>query len=130
MAYEILELSTQPPLALTPTTTVFTGIARIGRTGTVVVSSTAAAEEFGFFLPDAPPLAEGEPEPRVWVEAGLTWGVPVPSNSAAFPIGIDRIGTAYLPDPRGGAVRWLNVSGTAFANRSIRIGYRVTIQRG
>jgi hypothetical protein len=37
VAYQVLESVTQPPLALTPTTTVYTGSIRIGPTGGVIV---------------------------------------------------------------------------------------------
>jgi hypothetical protein len=51
------------PLELTPTTTVFTGTARLGHEGMAIVRRDAPGEEFGFFLPEVPPW-KGRPSRR------------------------------------------------------------------
>ncbi|MEV0296391.1 hypothetical protein [Nocardia sp. NPDC050710] len=125
MAFQ-LELQPAPPLQLTPECLVYTGTARMFVTGIMVQSSGAPGEQFGFFLPDAPPLPDGAAEPRLWAEAALMTGIAT-STSGTFPFGVERVHAAYLPDPRGGGNRWLNLSGTAHVGREIRLGYRVTV---
>jgi len=128
MAYEILESSGRPPLILTPTTTVYSGSFRVGPRGRVVVQVRGAdAEPFTFWLPDAPPLSPGEPEPGVWAEAFLVQAVI--TGDSGFPVGVRGVSVGFAPDPRGGPARWLLLQGGAFATGGLVVGYRVTVQR-
>jgi hypothetical protein len=124
MTLGILEVAPHPPLPLTSTTTVFSGTARLGKEGMAYVVRGQVPEEFGFFIPDAPPLDEAAPVPRVLAEAHLMF---LDIIDARYQTGVDRVTAAYLPDPRGGPARWLHCSGTACAARPIRIGYRITV---
>ncbi|MET9340772.1 hypothetical protein [Nonomuraea sp. NPDC003804] len=129
MAYDILELIANPALALTPTTTVHSGVVRVGHNARIQVwRSNEPATEFGFYPPDMPPLAEGVPAPLIWAEAQVMWFVPGTQSSGHFPIGVERISAAYTPDPRGGPARWLLVSGAAHASAGLRLAYRITVQ--
>ncbi|QIS03897.1 hypothetical protein F5X71_17620 [Nocardia brasiliensis] len=125
MAFQ-LELRPAPPLPLTPECLVHTGIARLFVTGMLVQGSGAPPEQFGFFVPTAPALPAGAPEPRLLAEAYLMTGIAT-STSGNFPFGVEYAQAAYAPDPRGGTDRWLYLSGAAYIGREIRIGYRVTV---
>ncbi|MEV6279845.1 hypothetical protein [Nocardia sp. NPDC051832] len=123
-----LELQPAPPLRLSPECLVYTGIARLYRTGAVLIqTSGATGEQFGFFLPDVPPLTAGTAEPGLWAEVSLMTAIAT-ATSGTFPFGVEQVHPAYVPDPRGGGNRWLNLSGTAHIGREIRIAYRVTVQ--
>ncbi|WP_194818724.1 hypothetical protein [Nocardia sp. XZ_19_385] len=123
-----LELQSAPALRLSPECLVYTGTARLFRTGVVMIQSSGApGEQFGFFLPDVPPLTEHAAEPGLWAEVSLMTAIAT-STSGSFPFGVEKVHAAYVPDPRGGGNRWLNLSGTAHIGREIRIGYRVTVQ--
>lgn len=124
MPLAILELTPHPPLPFTPTTTVYTGTVRLGKQGMSAVVRGQPPEEFGFFIPNAPPLDEAAEAPRVLAELHL---MSLDIIDARYQLGVDQVTAAYLPDPRGGAVRWLHCGGTASAARPIRIGYRVTV---
>lgn len=127
--YEVLELAPQPPLSLTPTTIVYSGVVRIGQNSRIqVYRSNEPATEFGFYPPDVPALPEGAPPPQVWAEAQVMWFVPGTQSSGHFPIGVERVHAGYVPDPRGGPMRWLLVSGAAHASAGLRLAYRITIQ--
>lgn len=129
MAYEILELTPNPALTLTPTTTVYSGVVRVGQTSRIqVFRSDEPATEFGFYPPDVPALQDGAPPPRIWAEAQVMWFVPGTQSSGHFPIGVERIAAAYTPDPRGGPAHWLLVNGAAHTSAGLRLGYRITIQ--
>ena len=126
MAYPILEAAPRPPLDLTPTTRIYSGSFRIGPAGSVVVSVRGApGEEFVYFLPDAPALGPQEPEPRTWGEVFMVQAV---ITGDSFPLGAYQVVTGYVPDPRGGGVRWLAVRGYAYAMGGLVLGYRVTVQ--
>ncbi|NUT36398.1 MAG: hypothetical protein HOV79_25360 [Hamadaea sp.] len=130
MAFDILEVVPHPLLQLAPGIVVHTGTVRIGRaSGMVVLRSGGPPEEFGFFLPDVAPLAEGAAEPRLWAEAYLMVAVQA-GTSGIYPIGVEQARAAYLPDPRGGGQRWLHLGGLAHAASGVRVGYRITEQSG
>ncbi|GAB2658218.1 hypothetical protein [Nocardia goodfellowii] len=123
-----LELHSAPPLRLSPECVVYSGHARLFRTAMVMIqTSSAPGEQFGFFLPEVPALTAGTAEPQLWAEASLMTAIAT-STSGSFPFGVEKVHAAYVPDPRGGSDRWLNLSGTAHIGREIRIGYRVTVQ--
>ncbi len=124
-----LEFSAQPapPLQLTATCTIYSGIVRLVMTGRFFQSARAAADEFGGFLPDVPPLPAGAPEPRVWAEGW--WMSTASAPASGFPAGVEYVRATYLPDPRaGGTARWLYLGGAAHIGKEITIGYRVTVQ--
>jgi len=128
VAYQVLESVAHPPLVLTPATTVYTGTIRIGPTsGFIVQIHGAAAEEFGHFPPDVPPLLAGHPEPAVWVETSIALGVI--AGDGAFPLGVQHVRAGYVPDPRGGDARWLMVHGAAHAMGGLVLNYRITVQQ-
>jgi hypothetical protein len=114
-------------LALTPAVTVFTGTARLGQDGLAMVRRGEPPQDFGFFLPDAQPLEEAAEPPQAWAEAHLMVILST-SHSARYTLGVEQVTAAYLPDPRGGAARWLHLGGMAYAPIPFRIGYRVTAQ--
>jgi hypothetical protein len=124
MTYAILEATPNPLLHLTPTTTVFTGTVKLGRQGASYAMRGQPAQEFSFFVPDAPPLDEAADPPPVWAEAHL---MHMMTTNTRQEIGVDQVTAAYLPDPRGGTARWLHCSGLAHAPFNIRIGYRITV---
>lgn len=129
VAYEILELTANPALVLTPATTVYSGIVRIGhKTRVLMIRSGAPATDFGFYPPEIPPLTEGEGTPKIWVEAQVTWFIPAGGTGGRFPVGVEWIAASYTPDPRGGMDRWLLINGAAHANAGLRLAYRVTMQ--
>ena len=126
MAYPILEAQPRPPLDLTPTTRVYSGSFRIGPSGGLVVSIRGVpGEEFMYFLPDASPLRSYDPEPSTWGEVFVVQAV---ITGDSFPLGAYPVVTAYVPDPRGGDVRWLAIRGHAYAMGGLVLGYRVTVQ--
>ncbi|WP_327090019.1 hypothetical protein OIE66_05210 [Nonomuraea sp. NBC_01738] len=130
MSYDILGLTPNAPLVLTPGTTVYSGVVRIGQNARVqVFRSDEPARDFGFYPPDVPPLEDAAPAPRVWVEAQVMWFVPGTQSSGRFPVGVERISAAYTPDPRGSGARWLLVTGAAHAASGLQLAYRVTLQR-
>ena len=61
------------------------------------------------------------------VNIWITFGRPPRSFDAHYQLRVEQVTAAYLPDPRGGAARWLHCGGTTYAARPIRIGYRVTV---
>jgi hypothetical protein len=124
MTLAILEITPYPLLRLTPVTTVFNGTARLGKEGMPYVVRGQAPQEFGFFIPDAPPLDDVAEPPQVLAEMYLMF---LDIIDARYQIGVERVAAAYLPDPRGGSVRWLHCGGMASAPRPIRIGYRITV---
>lgn len=124
MTYAVLEAVPNPPLRLTPTTTVFSGTVRLGKEGAGFVVRGQAPEDFGFFVPDTPPLDGAGQAPQVWAEMHLMF---LDIIDARYQLGVDRVTAGYLPDPRGGTARWLHCSGTASAARPIRAGYRITV---
>jgi hypothetical protein len=124
MTLAILELIPNTPLPLTPTTTVFSGTVRLGKEGLSAVVRGQPPDDFGFFIPDAPPLDEAAEAPPVLAELHLMF---LDLIDARYQLGVDQVTAAYLPDPRGGTARWLHCGGRASAARPIRIGYRVTV---
>lgn len=126
MSYDILELQAQPPLVLTPTTTVYTGTVRLGQQGARFVQSGQAGQEFGFFVPEVPPLAEAAEPPAVWPEVYVVLAT---FMQPSYELGVDRVVAAFLPDPRGGSARWLHCGGMAYAPYPVVIGYRITVQQ-
>ncbi|WP_049575653.1 hypothetical protein [Nonomuraea sp. SBT364] len=131
MPYEILELTAHPALVLTPTTTVYSGVVRVGHNARIQMwRSNEPATEFSFYPPDVPALGEGAAAPLVWAEAQVMWFVPGTQSSGHFPIGVEWVSAAYTADPRGGPARWLLVSGAAHASAGLRLAYRVTVQPG
>ncbi|WP_216911345.1 hypothetical protein [Nocardia noduli] len=120
------ELQPALPLQLTPDCLVYSGTVRMFVTGIMFQSSGAPADSFGFALPDAPPLIGDADEPRVWAEASLMTGTAT-AASGAYPFGVEWVRAAYLPDPRGGTSKWLNLFGGAHIGREIRVAYRVTV---
>lgn len=124
MTYAVLEAIPYPPLRLTPTTTVFSGTVRLGREGAGFVVRGQPPEDFGFFVPETPPLEGAGEAPQVWAEMYLMY---LDIIDARYQLGVDRVSAGYLPDPRGGAARWLHCSGMASAARPIRAGYRITV---
>jgi hypothetical protein len=127
MALEVSELVPNAVVRLGASVTVHSGTVLVGGTGGVIIVRTEAPpDDFGFFVPDAAPLSEGETEPQVVAEAYLM-RLTLVGTSSRHMQGIDRVAAAYLPDPRGGTARWLHLSGAAHAAAAIRIAYRVTL---
>lgn len=124
MTCAILQITPSLALPLTPTTTVFSGTVRLGKEGMAYVVRGQPPEDFGFFVPDAPPLEEAAEAPQVWAEVHLMF---LDIIDARYQLGVDHVTAGYLPDPRGGTARWLHCSGRASAARPIRIGYRITV---
>lgn len=124
MAYAVLALTPNPQLRLSPTVTVFSGTAQLGRQGVSYAVKGRPAEDFGFFVPDAPALAEGVEPPQLLAEAALMVSR---SIEARTDMGVVQVNASYLADPRGGPARWLHVGGLAHAGFPIQIGYRVTV---
>lgn len=124
MTYAVLETIPNPPLSLTPTTTVFSGTVKLGRQGLSYAMRGEPAQEFGFFVPDAPPLDAAAGPPTIWAEAYLMH-LMVTNNRQE--IGVERVSAGYLPDPRGGTARWLHCGGLVHAPFPLRLGYRVTV---
>ncbi|WP_327098836.1 hypothetical protein OIE68_08540 [Nocardia vinacea] len=122
-----LELQPAPPLHLTPNCVVYTGTVRLFVTGTLIHTSGAPAEPFGFFLPNTRPLPEDAPEPNLWAEMHLMTATAA-AASGNFPFGITHTQAAYVPDPRAGLHRWLHLTAAAHPARELRLGYRVTAQ--
>ena len=123
MAYAVLALTPNPQLRLSPTVTVFSGTAQLGRQGVSYTVKGRPAEDFGFFVPDAPALAEGVEPPQLLAEASLMVSRSV---EARADVGVVQVTASYLADPRGGPARWLHFGGLAHADFPIPIGYRVT----
>lgn len=113
---------------LTPSCTIYTGIVRLAITGRFIRSLRAPADEFGFFLPDVPPLVDSAPEPQLWAEAFVVSTKSAPAGG--FPSGVDYVRATYLTDPRAGTGRWLHLGGAAYIEKGISLGYRVTAQTG
>lgn len=127
MTHEVLEVTANPPLELTAATTVYTGTVRLGRQGAMhLVVRGQPLEEFGFFVPEAPPLADAAEQPAVWAEVNLMFASII---DARYEMGVDRVTAGYLADPRGGTARWLHCGGMAHAPTPIRISYRITVQQ-
>jgi len=124
MTYAVLETVPNPPLPLTPTTTVFSGTVKLGRQGISYAKKDEPAQEFGFFVPDAPPLDAAAGLPSTWAEAYLMHLIVTNTRQE---IGVERVSAGYLPDPRGGTARWLHCAGLVHAPFPIRLGYRVTV---
>jgi hypothetical protein len=122
---EILELKAQPPLVLTPTTTVYNGMFRVGQRGPRMMTSGGAGQQFGFFVPEVPPLDETDEPPAAWPEVYLVLATVM---QPSYDLGIEEVTAAYLPDPRGGTARWLHCGGMAHAPYPVRLGYRITVQ--
>lgn len=120
-----MEVSAHPQLQLSPTTTVYSGTVRLGSDGAVIVSRAGKPpEEYGFFIPDAPPWNETAEPPHAWAEAHLML---LRMIDTRFEMGVERATAGYLADPRGGHARWLHCSVLAYAPFPIRVGYRVTV---
>jgi hypothetical protein len=125
----VSDVVAHPPLVLSPTTTVYTGTVRLGSGGVaVVVRGQQSGQQFGFFLPETTPLAEGAATPTLRAEAYLTSLVMVGAPGARFDLGVDQVVASYQPDPRGGSARWLHLSGVVSAPLQLQLGYRVTVQ--
>jgi hypothetical protein len=122
MTHAILEVAPNLPMPFSPTTTVYSGTVRLG--GTTSVARDRTPEDFGFFIPDAPPLDEAAEAPQVWAEVNLML---LEILNTHHHTGVDQVTAAYLPDPRGGTARWLHCGGTAFAPCPLRIAYRITV---
>ncbi|MGW4766829.1 hypothetical protein ACWEO2_02130 [Nocardia sp. NPDC004278] len=121
-----LELQPAPPLHLTPQCVVHTGTVRLFETGTLIHTSGAPAERFGFFLPNTHPLPEDAPEPHLWAEMHLMTATAA-SGSGDFPFGVAHAHAAYVPDPRHALHRWLHLTAAAHPARQVRLGYRITV---
>lgn len=115
-----------PPLRLTPSCTIHTGIVRLAMTGKFFQSHRAPADEFGVFVPDVAPLVDSASEPRVWAEAFVMSTSSSPAGG--FPFGVEYVRAAYLTDPRGGTDRWLHLGGAAYIGKGTSLGYRITVQ--
>ncbi|WP_020524457.1 hypothetical protein [Catelliglobosispora koreensis] len=131
MAIQVAEVTPNAVLSLGTAVTVHSGTAQLGGSqgAVVVVRSGGAPEEFGFYVPDATPLAEGEAEPVAVAEVSLM-ALTSLGTSTLHVQGVDRVTAAFVPDPRGGTARWLYLSGAAHAAAAMRIGYRVTLVKG
>lgn len=125
MTTAVLEVTANPQLRLTPTTVMYSGTVRLGNTGAVAYSGPGKPpDEYGFFLPDAPPWdGAGEP-PAAWAEAHL---MVLRMIDTRFEMGVQEISTGYRADPRGGATRWLHCTVLAHAPFPLRLGYRVYV---
>jgi hypothetical protein len=126
VTFEILQLNPHPPLVLTPTTTVYSGTLRIGQQGPRMMMSGSTGQEFGFFLPEVPPLDETFEPPATWPEVYLMLATVM---QPSYELGMDGVTAAYLPDPRGGTARWLHCSGIVHAPYPVLLGYRITVQQ-
>lgn len=126
MTYQVSELFANPVLEV-GSLTVHSGTARVARPGVAMVRSGEPAQPFAFFLPDAKPLDEAAAGPdRVLAEA---WLMVCRSHGSGNVMGVEQVGASYVPDPRGGTARWLQLTGTAHAGFGIKIGYRVMLER-
>jgi hypothetical protein len=126
VTFEILELNAHPPLVLTPMTTAYGGTLRVGQQGPRMITSGSTGREFGFFVPEVPPLDETLEPPATWAEVYLMLATVM---QPSYELGIDRVTAAYLPDPRGGTARWLHCGGLTHAPYPVLLGYRITVQR-
>lgn len=125
MPIDILEMTAHPPLRFTPTTTLHSGTFRVGQSGPRMIMSGSTGQEFGFFVPEVPPLDETVEPPSIWPEVYLMVSTVM---QPSYEVGVERVNAAYLPDPRGGTARWLHCGGIAYAPYPVRLGYRITVQ--
>jgi hypothetical protein len=103
----------------------YSGTVRLGDTSGVAVSRAGKPpEEYGFFVPDAPPWDGVGESPSAWAEAHL---MVLRMVDTRFEMGVDRVTAGYLPDPRGGTAHWLHCGALAYAPFPMRIGYRVIV---
>ncbi|MEV0248757.1 hypothetical protein AB0H76_19300 [Nocardia sp. NPDC050712] len=121
-----LDVQPAPPLQLTPGCVIYSGTMRLAITGRMFQSLKAPADVFGVFVPEVPPLVDGESEPRVWAEAYVMSTVSAPASG--FPSGVDHVRAEYAADPRGGESRWLHLGGAAYIGKGIVLSYRLTVQ--
>lgn len=124
MAYDASVLTMNPIITI-GSTSIYSGVARVGQPGMVVAG--APAEQFGFWVPEAPPLEDPAAIAGLVADAWLMGFTP--KSNMRQPIGVEQVRADYLPDPRGGPSRWLHLSGTAYAANGITIGFRITAQR-
>ena len=138
MPYQVAEIKPRPPLALRVADaetgaplrmTVYSGEAVLASavTGMRMITGALPREPCALFIPDAPPVDPQQPVQVAMAEAYLC-GVVINGNvqqQAGY--GVGEAAAAFVGDPRGGPMRWLQLSFTVTTLVAVRMGYRVTV---
>ncbi|WP_433222314.1 hypothetical protein ACQP00_23130 [Dactylosporangium sp. CS-047395] len=138
MPYQVAEVVAKPLLALRVADadtgeprrmSVHTGEAVLATqsTGLRIITGMLPREPCALFVPDARPIEPHETPVIAQAEAYLC-GIVIDGNvqkQAGY--GVGDAAAAYVPDPRGGQMRWLQITFTVTTLVAVRVGYRVTI---
>lgn len=95
--------------------------------GIRMISGMLPREPGALFVPDARPIEPHE-EPQVALAEVYLCGIVVEGQihqKAGY--GVGEAGAAYVPDPRGGPLRWLQLTFTITTLVAVRLAYRVTL---
>lgn len=138
MPYQVGEVAPKPLLALRVADadtgeprrmTVHTGEAIVitKSTGVRVITGLLPREPCALFVPDARPLEPHDQAVVAQVEAYLC-GVVINGNAQKLAgYGVADATATFVADPRGGPLRWLQLSFTATTLEALRMGYRITV---
>jgi hypothetical protein len=138
MAYQVTDIQPKPLFAVRVADadtgeprrmSVFTGEAVVvtQATGLRIITGALPREPCGLFVPDARPIEPHETPVIAQAEAYLC-GVIINGNvDKQSGYGVGEAAAAFVPDPRGGPMRWLQLTFTATTLVALRMGYRITM---
>jgi hypothetical protein len=138
MAYQVAEIKARPPFAVRVADvetgaplrmTVYCGEAVVTSqaSGLRIITGALPREPCALFVPDAPPVDGQQPVQVAMAEAYLCGVIINGQVQQQAGYGVGEAAAQYVPDPRGGPLRWLQVSFTVTTLVAVRMGYRVTV---
>jgi hypothetical protein len=109
--------------------TVYTGEAVLvtQSTGFRVITGLLPRETCGLFVPDVRPVEPHEQPVVAQAEAYLCGVVIEGQVQKQSGYGVGDAAAAFVADPRGGPLRWLQLTFTVTTLAAVRMGYRVTV---